>query len=620
MLIEPLAAHERYRAYEIRVEEVGYHWKDCLTLLFVLHGEIQVTIDNETHSRSENEVDIINPGELRALRGNGDNRVLVLEIRPDFFVDYYEEAPLTYYYVDDRDRDAADEKYEELRLLMAALAMEYLQPQEDSAAVSKERLIELMYHLLNQFHYLYYEQEELREDRVELNRFHRIFSYLDRNFREKVSLQEVAEQEFLNPSYLSYKIKDRLGLTFHDHLNALRCEEGAKLLLESDSSVSEIALDVGFSHPRYFQRHFEEHYGLAPADFREAYTEPVLAFAVLHPSVSRLREVLAGETRYNTQRKPRVLSLDIQTEPIGRFSRSDRIALGEASLLLERENQDLLRQVQREVGFRTAVVDDLFHKEMDIFRGKAGRFFNWTRVEGVLELLVNYGLTPELRCEGVEEYILEDFVNTFEPMFPDVESWLSRTPKEAQNIDPLQDRLEGACDVIRSREAMPTLVDVITSDIELDNDTFFGGSGLFTASYLNKPSFYVWKFLSMMGEEILSEGDGHLITRSEHGVQVLLYRDRREQSASVTCNLFGMEEDMWMSSFLLDAGHGSIYDAWTDLGEPERLDTEHWHLLDRYVHPEMAFSLAKHEIVFALRRQLDLPSVALYLFKNSENG
>ena len=129
------------------------------------------------------------------------------------------------------------------------------QMEECDEALSKN-LLELQYHLLNNFHYLYYEQEWLKEDPDELERFHRIAKYLSANYMEKVSLSEIAEKEFLNPSYLSYKIKDTMGLSFNEYLNQIRVEKSTKLLLGTDKSISEIAGEVGFSHPRYYLKHF----------------------------------------------------------------------------------------------------------------------------------------------------------------------------------------------------------------------------------------------------------------------------------------------------------------------------------------------------------------------------
>ena len=405
-----------------------------------------------------------------------------------------------------------------LRRWMMMLAFEYFYPKEDSGSFSEGLLVDLMYHLLNHFHYLYYEQQELRDDLVELRRFHRIFTYLDINFKEGASLQELAEQEYLSPSYLSYKIKDTLGFNFHDYLGALRSEAGAKLLLETDKSVSEIALDVGFSHPRYFMKHFEEVYHKTPQEFRENHSQRQEDYEKLLTNKKEILGELSDEPRYSFRKKPKILSVNLKKEPLGSFQRAQSIYLGEAVYYLEKETQQLLKRAQREIGFTQGILEKLFSQDMDIYRGSTRRFYNWTRVEKVLELLTGADLLPLILCQGIENYVLEDFVETFQPIYPQVESWLVQEPERKLLFSSQQDQMSEAWWVIKNRMDIPVLADQITRETPLVNDTFFGGEGLFTANFLAKPSYYGRKFLGLMGDELLEEGPGYLITKSEEEI------------------------------------------------------------------------------------------------------
>src|SRR5690606_23902424 len=126
-------------------------------------------------------------------------------------------------------------------------------------------------HLLNEFHYLFYEGENLEEDEVQLERYHRIVKYLSNNYMYKVSLQDIAEKEFLSAQYLSYKIKDTFGLGFNEYLNQIRVEESTKLLLDTDRSITDISEEVGFSHVRYYNKHFKIHYKMTPIQYRKKY-------------------------------------------------------------------------------------------------------------------------------------------------------------------------------------------------------------------------------------------------------------------------------------------------------------------------------------------------------------
>ena len=102
-----------------------------------------------------------------------------------------------------------------------------------------------------------YEQEELKENEEQLERYHRIAKYIFNNYNNNITLQDIADKEFLSTHYLSHEIKYATGSSFTDLINITRVEESIKLLLDSDKSISEISEEVGFSHTRYFNKNFK---------------------------------------------------------------------------------------------------------------------------------------------------------------------------------------------------------------------------------------------------------------------------------------------------------------------------------------------------------------------------
>src|SRR5690606_1430244 len=97
-----------------------------------------------------------------------------------------------------------------------------------------------------------------------------------------------------------------------------------------------------------------------------------------------------------------------------------------------------------------------------------------------------------------------------------------------EEISPLYDTMHMVPFILYSyihenKRIVPNMIDEITKETYLTNDTFFGGNGLFTANYLNKPSFYAFKFLSLLGNEILYRGEGYVVTKSDDGYQILLF-------------------------------------------------------------------------------------------------
>ncbi len=92
--------------------------------------------------------------------------------------------------------------------------------------------------------------------------------YMDANFMNRVSLEQVSSALHVSPSYLSRCFRKSTGLTLTDYLISIRIREAKKLLLRTEVPVSHISLNVGFSDPNYFSRVFKEQTGESPRAFR----------------------------------------------------------------------------------------------------------------------------------------------------------------------------------------------------------------------------------------------------------------------------------------------------------------------------------------------------------------
>lgn len=616
-----------------QIKKTPLYWKNSLEILWVLKGEIKLVLDNEEFMLKEGDMELINPMELRSFEEIKDNRLLMLDIKPGFFASYYPDAGKTLYYIDNTE-EGKGRKYNLLKSYCARILYELNEQMEECDEALSKNLLELQYHLLNNFHYLYYEQEWLKEDPDELERFHRIVKYLSANYMEKVSLSEIAEKEFLNPSYLSYKIKDTMGLSFNEYLNQIRVEKSTKLLLGTDKSISEIAGEVGFSHPRYYLKHFINHYHMHPQEYRDSHTmeempslEEMGKEYPLESALNEIKEFLTDYSRYGSALYLEKIRLDLNKESIGGFTRGDTILLGDATLFLEDENMHLLREVQREIHFKYGIILNLFSQDLDIFRGRGHRFINWTRVENILDFILSQKMEPKIYLGNTAKNVLESFTENFSKVYDrDVTEWfLEELPKgivpptqEDENFDKT-DVIPWIYDKVLDKKepCIPSLVDYIDKETELSNDTFFGGGGMFTSNALNKAGFYAWKLLAQLGDEVLVKEPGLIFTRSNNGYQILLYSYKKKDKTverRVMVNLLNMERNYSVTRFLLDAQHGSIYDKWEELGAPERIDTLHWTLLDEYVHPKVDFYYGKKSKVYPFFTKIQKNGAVLYLF------
>ncbi len=89
--------------------------------------------------------------------------------------------------------------------------------------------------------------------------------------RENLSLAELAEELSLTSHQLSELINRRLGKGYFSLINQYRIEDAKSLLLETDKTVLEIAMTVGFNNRSSFNEAFLKQTQKTPISFRKMY-------------------------------------------------------------------------------------------------------------------------------------------------------------------------------------------------------------------------------------------------------------------------------------------------------------------------------------------------------------
>ncbi|MEG2770334.1 MAG: AraC family transcriptional regulator, partial [Oscillospiraceae bacterium] len=96
--------------------------------------------------------------------------------------------------------------------------------------------------------------------------------YIDKNFKNSISLDDLATFSHLNKYYLVHNFSKSYGLSPINYLLEKRINE-SKFLLDSTSySLSQISQIVGFSSSSYFSQSFKRAMGISPMEFRKRTT------------------------------------------------------------------------------------------------------------------------------------------------------------------------------------------------------------------------------------------------------------------------------------------------------------------------------------------------------------
>ena len=548
------------------------HWHNSIEIIYVLKGSLNITIDTDSFTLNEREVEIINSDESHSISAIDDNKVLIFNIDPFFFEKYYKDINNVFFYTNSNDdEDQNGPEYEELKTILSQILCEYVQKVEDYDEEIEKHLITLLYHLVNNFHYLTHEKEELKEKTDQLDRYHRISKYIYNNYNNNITLKEIAKKEFLSPHYLSHEIKYATGYSFTDLINLTRVEESIKLLLDSDMSISEISDEIGFSHVRYFNKNFKLYYNCTPLQYRKKYATTEKEYELskqfielsLSDALNSLSYNLENYNRFNFENKLWNIHVDVEKtiQPLEHYFK-EHINLGEAFDLLIEDNKDILEEIQEEIHFEYGRLEKMFHSDMGVFLDS--NFYNWNKAKGVLEFLSDISLKPLILLDNLE-YSLEKYINilsSFLDYFNEldiVETSEFKFQFDSRLSEDIKTNLRSYITGVYELEVysndyistsdlnniydttymLPYIIhttifkgisinflkafDVLEKEVNITNEVFIGGSGIVNDMGIRKPSYYAYYLLSMLGNEIISLDDGCIVTKSDKCYTILLY-------------------------------------------------------------------------------------------------
>jgi AraC family transcriptional regulator len=101
-------------------------------------------------------------------------------------------------------------------------------------------------------------------------RINRVIDYLRGNLDRPVKLEELARVACFSEFHFHRIFGAVSGETLSNFTNRLRLEKAARLLRYSDQSLTDIALDCGFSSSATFSRAFRSGYDISPSQFRKS--------------------------------------------------------------------------------------------------------------------------------------------------------------------------------------------------------------------------------------------------------------------------------------------------------------------------------------------------------------
>ena len=104
-------------------------------------------------------------------------------------------------------------------------------------------------------------------------RVDRVMDYISRHYTEEIKLEDLAARTAMAPGAFSRFFKQNTGRTPVDYIIDVRLGAAARMLVDTNASVSDICYACGFNNLSNFNRTFKARRGYTPREFRALFTK-----------------------------------------------------------------------------------------------------------------------------------------------------------------------------------------------------------------------------------------------------------------------------------------------------------------------------------------------------------
>jgi len=260
-----------------RFTDFPTHWHDYVEMMYMLSGEtVHEMPDGRIICLKAGEVLLMNRHSSHAIRRCGEEDIAVNFIIQPAFFDQVPELIGTHNVLGNFLLDALRDNKKAvsylhfriaqkpaIQLLLQSIAHSFVQNNPAGRLIIKTEMALLFLHLLTEPECLSLPANVQKENRYVIDLLQEI-----RLRYNSFSLREYAAQCRVSPAYLSRVAHEATGKTITQLLQERRIEKAKKLLQETDLTILEICLAVGYNNSSYFYRLFEEAEGMSPAAYR----------------------------------------------------------------------------------------------------------------------------------------------------------------------------------------------------------------------------------------------------------------------------------------------------------------------------------------------------------------
>ena len=252
-----------------------WHWHPEIEITYVRKGTMCYKVNNLVYHLKEGDIVFNNSGALHSgtMENQEDCTYIPVTFDPRLIYGFF-QSTINSKYVDPVIQDSllpaicidqSETWHRPFReYLLRIIALDEKKP--DFYELDITICLQSMWRLL--LEHITYEPQASRENSLEYDRIKKILSYIEDNYQNKITLNDIAGHIHLCESECTRLFKRHMNTTLFAFLQEYRIERSLEFL-QADQPVSAVADKAGFSDPNYYSKVFAKIKGCSPREYRK---------------------------------------------------------------------------------------------------------------------------------------------------------------------------------------------------------------------------------------------------------------------------------------------------------------------------------------------------------------
>ena len=251
-----------------------WHWHPEIEITYVQKGTMCYKVNHMVYHLKEGDIVFNNSGALHSgtMENQEDCAYIPVTFDPRLIYGFF-QSTINSKYVDPVIQDSmlpaicidqSESWHKPFReYLLRIIALDEKKP--DFYELDITICLQSMWRLL--LEHITYEPQASRENSLEYDRIKKILSYIEENYQNKITLNDIAGHIHLCESECTRLFKRHMNTTLFAFLQEYRIERSLEFL-QDDQPVSAVADKAGFSDPNYYSKVFAKIKGCSPREYR----------------------------------------------------------------------------------------------------------------------------------------------------------------------------------------------------------------------------------------------------------------------------------------------------------------------------------------------------------------